>query len=253
MGTILDSMMFIQKSKIQEVKQFMLKQIGAALIVSAVLFNTASPVFAKSVIFHGKSEVFFGKIFPEDGACEIGGIRLKSENQILTGEQKKELDAFIGTVTTGDANRITGLFVPDYGGFFVIQQPISQDGIVSPMEDVLTQFHRPAANGVIGLLAHNFAAGKWFDQFSIGSLLFVIYGDGRNDQYQLKESLRFQALDGTSSTTDFVDLTTGAVRSVDQVYDQVYAGKPHLTLQTCIKQTDDLDWGRLFLLAEPIE
>jgi hypothetical protein len=64
--------------------------------------------------------------------------------------------------------------------------------------------------------------------------------------------MRFQALNGRSSTTDFIDLSSGDRQTVDQVYQQVYGGKPHLTLQTCIETEGNWFWGRLFILAEPV-
>ncbi len=40
------------------------------------------------------------------------------------------------------------------------------------MEGVLTQFKRPASGGVVGLLAHNFASGKWFEKFEVGDVFY---------------------------------------------------------------------------------
>jgi hypothetical protein len=64
---------------------------------------------------------------------------------------------------------------------------------------------------------------------------------------------RYQALNGDSPSSDFIDLKTGVTQSANQLYQTKYAGKPHLTLQTCIQQGDDLNWGRLFLVAELVQ
>ncbi len=73
-----------------------------------------------------------------------------------------------------------------------------------PVVGVLTQFRKPSASGVIGLLAHNYAAGMWFDQFEIGTMLYVIHGDGSNDVYRLTEKAKFQALQGNSVMSDLL-------------------------------------------------
>lgn len=230
----------------------MVKHIGAALIASVVFFIAVSPAAAKPQMNPGSIEPLTGIIRSFENESEIAVPTPQPENNPLTPSQKASLDAFKHVVTTGDPALVTGLFVPDHGGFYVVQQASGQDGMVSPAADVLTQFRRPAANGVIGLLAHNFAAGKWFDELETGDLLYLIHGDGTYDVYRLSEKMQFKAINGKSVLTDFIDLATGEVRNVDEVYNQVYAGKPHLTLQTCIQQDKDLDWGRLFLLAEQI-
>lgn len=223
--------------------------IWAALIVSVVLLQTVSPVFAS---FENQDNIkVIGNSLPlaylpsSEGTADV-------QNGASESIKSVGLEEFAAAVTTGDAARITGLFVSGYGGFYVIQ-PSGNDGSVSQVDGVLTQFMRPATGRVIGLLAHNDASGIWFDRFPIGSLLYVLYGDGRKEIYRLTTKERFQALVGNSPTSDFVDQSTGLTLSANQVYQKTYSGKPHLTLQTCIRQEDDLDWGRLFLLAEPVE
>jgi hypothetical protein len=215
----------------------------AALIASVVLLIAAAPVAAKPE---------FPDEFKESIHVKVQSIISSESDESSSLDENVELNVFKKAVTTGEADRITGLFVTGYGGYYVVQQSAGQDGMVSPVEGVLTQFLRPASNGVIGLLAHNFAAGKLFEQFQSGTLIHVIYGDGDTVLYKLTKAMRFQALNGRSSTTDFIDLSSGDRQTVDQVYQQVYAGKPHLTLQTCIETEGNWYWGRLFLLAEPV-
>ncbi len=224
----------------------------AALAASVVLLITVTLASAKPEFPYEYSEPFPGQgqqAFLNQSEIDESDLPLKDA---LTPDQELELEIFITKVTTSEANRITGLFVPEYGGYTVVQQPAGNDASVSPEEGVLTQFRRPAADGIIGLLAHNYAAGKSFDRFEPGSLVYVIYGDGTTDGYRLTKTIRFQAVNGKSTTTDFIDLANGEVQTVDQVYQQVYAGEPHLTLQTCIQKLDDVNWGRLFILAEPV-
>ena len=63
---------------------------------------------------------------------------------------------------------------------------------------------------------------------------------------------RFQALDPTKSASDFVDLDTGQRYSGRLLFNRMYGGARHLIFQTCIYANGDLNWGRLFVLAEPL-
>jgi hypothetical protein len=223
--------------------------IWAALITSVVLLHPVYSVAAKPMdqkppmVIHATISSAVIERWPTTKGIAALHNGIENTNQLLS------LEDFTATVITGDADRITGLYVPEFGGFNVIQQSAGNDGIASPVNGVVTQFMRPAANRVIGLLAHNFASGTWFEHFQNGSLLYVIFGDGNKEIYRLTIKERFQAIDGDSSTTDFIDLSSGETRTANQVYQKMYSGKPHLTLQTCIQNGDDLNWGRLFLLA----
>lgn len=230
----------------------MSRHILAALVTSVVLFTAVTPVNAKSLDKTILSKPTSGDDLPDLRSTSSDPEALARITDVLTPDDETSLSIFIEAVTTGNADNITGLYVPDYGGFYVIQQPSSLDGTVSPVEGVLTQFKRPASGGVVGLLAHNFASGKWFEKFEVGDVFFVISGDGGIKKYRLSEKVRYRAVNGKNTLTDFIDLSSGDLRNVDQVYERVYSGKPHLTLQTCIQQDDDLTWGRLFLLADPV-
>lgn len=227
--------------------------IWASLIVSVVLLQTVSPVSAKTRnhLLPMNQSTIDQSITIERWSTTEGTAGLHSG--VKDTIQLVGLEEFTEAVTTGEADRITGLYVPEIGGFYVIQQPAGNDGIVSPVEGVLTQFLRPASSRVIGLLAHNYASGVWFERIKTGSLLYVLFGDGRREVYRLKIKKQFQAVNSDSPTSDFINLTNGETNSADEIYQQMYAGKPHLTLQTCIEQNDNLNWGRLFLLADLVE
>jgi hypothetical protein len=229
------------------------RPLWAALIAGVVLIQTVSPVIAETsdqLILKQQSAIVQSNTIERWSTTEgTAGLH----NGVKDTIQLVGLEEFTAAVTTGEADRITGLYVPEIGGFFVIQQPEGSDGVVSSVEGVLTQFLRPASNRVIGLLAHNYASGIWFDRFKTGSLLYVLFGDGRREIYRLRDKEHFQAMNGNSTSSDFINLSTGETRTANQVYEQMYSGKPHLTLQTCIEQGDDLNWGRLFLLADLVE
>ncbi len=73
---------------------------------------------------------------------------------------------------------LRGVYVPDVMAYRVIQQPKNQNGYVSAIKGVVTQFGMASDYGTIGLLAHNFAAGSEFSKILIGNTVTVIYGDG---------------------------------------------------------------------------
>lgn len=229
----------------------MKKPIIAALVTGVVLLThvlTASASSPNSVVEQKK----YSRQFPDEKSEPIPYADNGPNKEIVT-EPDTLFNIFRDKVITGDAGKITGFYSLAVGGFYVIQQPSGRDGIVSPVEGVLTQFIRPAANGVIGLMAHNYSSGKWFSSFSKGDEFFIVYGDGSYDIYRYTESVRYRALDGKNVLTDFIDLSTGQHFDVDEVYDRVYGGKPHLTLQTCIQAENDLTWGRFFILAEKVQ
>jgi hypothetical protein len=227
--------------------------IWAALISSVVLLLTVSPVLAatqkQQFPTHQNSNKSFTSI--EFKTATKGTFILQDDRK--DGYQPVDLQVFSDSVINGNADQITGLYVPEFGGFYVIQQTAGNDGIVSQKDGILTQFLRPASNRVIALLAHNTGSGILFDRFPSDSLFYVIFGDGRQEIYRLSSKIRYQAVDENSTNSNLIDLSNGIEQSAKQVYQTMYSGKPHLTLQTCIQQGDNLDWGRLFLLADLVE
>ena len=133
----------------------------------------------------------------------------------------------------------------------VVQQPSNDGAYISTAEDAATQFARPSRYGNIGLLAHNFLAGRSFSRLAIGQTVHLAYGDGGVEDFVITEILRFQALQPNSSSSRLRDLDTNAQLTARQVFARVYAGKPHLTFQTCIAKGGEWSWGRLFVLAMP--
>lgn len=134
----------------------------------------------------------------------------------------------------------------------VVQQPLNDPGYVSGTEGVTTLFRQALLVNTIGLLAHNYAAGKYFSEIQNGDKLQVIYGNGEYKTYQVTAIYRFQALEPNSANSDFIDLQTNETLSTAQLFKKVYRGSHHVTLQTCIQQGEEPSWGRLFIIAEPI-
>jgi hypothetical protein len=71
--------------------------------------------------------------------------------------------------------------------------------------------------------------------------------------YKVTSIVKFQALSPNSPSSKFVDLSTGDTLSASTLFKQVYGGDPHLVLQTCIAQDNEPSWGRMFVIAEPVE
>lgn len=162
------------------------------------------------------------------------------------------LEDFTNAVKDGNADKIKGLYSPDTFSLRVIQQPSGKPAFVSPIEGVATQFSMASNNNVTGMLAHNFASGRFFFDLHSGDLVDVVYGDGTVKEYKITEIKRFQALSPKSASSEFVDLDTKEKLSASGLFSRMYTGKHHLTLQTCIQEGDEDSWGRLFIIAEPV-
>ena len=163
------------------------------------------------------------------------------------------LQAFVESVSDGTTGVVRGLYVEDEFEFPVIQQPSSQPGYVSTQSSVVTEFSMAKQYGVTGILAHNYLAGADFFDLQIGDVIQAVYGDGSIQKYEISEVLEYQAISPNSATSSFVDLETGDQLSATQLFKRVYTGSHHLTLQTCIQVGSEDSWGRLFLIAYPID
>ena len=161
-------------------------------------------------------------------------------------------DAFITSVADGQAGLVRGVYVPGVLALPVRQQPADNPTYVSPESGVATQFAAAASFGVTGLLAHNYLAGAKFFKLAEVQDVLIVYGDGAVKRYRVTAIYRFQALDPYSPYSDFVDLSTGATEAVGEVFNLVYAGGDHVTFQTCITNNGSASWGRLFVIAMPV-
>lgn len=162
------------------------------------------------------------------------------------------LKDFTAAIKDGKAV-VRGVYVPDVMAFRVVQQPENQNGYVSGIQSVVTQFKMASDYGTIGLLAHNFAAGAEFSKISVDSMVNVIYGDGTLKVFKVTKIAQYQALQPNSTSSNFLDLATNEKLSSGSLFKAMYGGKPHLTLQTCIAKDNLGSWGRLFIIAEPVE
>lgn len=161
-------------------------------------------------------------------------------------------DTFVRSVMNGRSDLIVGVYVENILALPVIQQPSSSSAWVSPNDFEATQFVMAfVIAGNVGLLAHNFLAGRFFFDLRPGHIVQLIYGDGSVIDYELTEIKQYQALQPNSVYSDFVDLKTGETVSSTNLFNVVYAGEHHLTFQTCIDREGNSEWGRHFPIAYP--
>ncbi len=161
-------------------------------------------------------------------------------------------EAFIASVADGQPGVVRGVYVPGAFAFPVRQQPADNPVYVSAENGVVTQFAAAAALGVTGLLAHNYLAGADFFQLTEGQDVQIVNGDGTVKLYRVTGLYRYQALDPYSPYSSFVDLSTGETKPVGEVFNGVYGGSDHVTFQTCIENNGISSWGRLFVIATPV-
>lgn len=159
---------------------------------------------------------------------------------------------FVETVKNGDETVLRGIYVANLMALPIVQQPYGQPGFVSSTDSVLTQFSMASEVGNLGLLAHNYLAGKFFPMIKQGHRIVLIYGDGYMESFLVEDILSYQALSPLSPYSQFKDLKTESILSAEDLFREVYRGDYHLTLQTCIANEGNASWGRLFIIAKPI-
>lgn len=158
----------------------------------------------------------------------------------------------INSVVDGRSDVIRGMYVKGNMALEVIQQPSGQAAFVSAVDEVITEFSMARKFGVIGMLAHNFLAGRYFSDIQIGDEINIVYGDGEISTYVVTDIQSYQALQPNSPQSQFLNLVSNQKLSATELFYQVYAGNHHLTLQTCIQVGEIDTWGRLFIIAEPV-
>ncbi|NTV35775.1 MAG: hypothetical protein HGA53_02365 [Anaerolineaceae bacterium] len=191
-------------------------------------------------------------ILPVTGSTSLfQAIAPRHLDTINTDENFIALSDFISSVKSGNAASITGVYVNNKLAFPVVQQPKGQPGYVSTKDGITTQFGMANAYDVIGMLAHNYLAGKKFFDLKIGDEIVVVSGNGSTEKFTVTEIKKYQALSPNSASSNFVDLSNNETISASELFSRVYTGKHHLTMQTCIQEGKVDSWGRLFVLAVP--
>ena len=150
------------------------------------------------------------------------------------------------------ASKLDHVSIGDSLVFPIVQQPSGEPNYVSKNNGEVTQFSAAAQYGNIGLLAHNYLSGKDFSRFVLGEKVSLEYDEGNVEKFVITEILRYQALEPENPYGNFRNLDNPQeVLSATEMFERAYAGKYHVTFQTCIKAHGDASWGRLFILAMP--
>jgi hypothetical protein len=162
-----------------------------------------------------------------------------------------DLTNFSSTIQNGDSKDLRGAYLDGLFALPILQQPISNPGYVSTVDNTLTQFDMVSQYGNVGLLAHNYLSGQYFSKLMLGMRMELVYGDGHIEIYQVSQVYRYQAVTPNNDTSGFIDLDTHATLTAGELFTKVYTGTRHVTFQTCISQGGNTSWGRLFVIAEP--
>ncbi len=163
------------------------------------------------------------------------------------------LEVFIGQVSNGKTGELRGVYIPGILAAPVVQQPDGMDDFVSPRQNVLTQFSLASRLGSTGLLAHNFLAGEVFSLLEEGQEIDLVQGDGSINRFIVTDILEYQAVKSGKTSGLFIDLKTHTSIGASSLFHQVYNRPGQVVFQTCIKAVGDLEWGRLFVIAQPVE
>src|SRR3990167_1862055 len=107
--------------------------------------------------------------------------------------------------------------------------------------------------GSLGILAHNTLSGQQFANILPGETMRLVNDDGSQSFYRVSEVRRYQALTPSSPFSDFVDLNTGTRSTTQDLFYSTYNKSNPLVLQTCIERNGDINWGRLFVIAQPAQ
>lgn len=153
----------------------------------------------------------------------------------------------------GEANLLSRVRVENVLDLPVVQQPLDEPYYVSDRNGEATQFAMVSRYGSTGLLAHNTLSGKSFAQLAVGQEAQLFYQDGRVESFVITQVLRFQALQPESVSSSFRNLDRHETLSAGELFDRIYKAEHRLVLQTCIAEQGSLSWGRLFVVAMPVD
>lgn len=175
------------------------------------------------------------------------------EEAALKEENLRIFDQFIQDLKNGEPETIVGLWVENVLALEVVYQPSNNPGYISSIDDIATYFLYPWKNaGNHGLLAHNYLAGRYFFDVRIGDIITLVFGDGNYMDFEVTDIKEYQALQPQSPYSDFINLDTGEQETAKSLFIDVYMGDFHTTLQTCIANGAETEWGRQFTLAPPL-
>ena len=165
------------------------------------------------------------------------------------------LSEFIPSVKNPGTAALTGIYIPNNSALSVIQQPASNPAYVSENPETITQFSLATQYGTIGLLAHDFLAGKNFSDLQLNDVVMLVHGNGRMELFQIDEIRKFKALSPLSPYSNFTEyeISDNVLTSTD-LFNLTYGkGDGRVVFQTCISTPEQSSWGRIFVMGHKID
>lgn len=164
------------------------------------------------------------------------------------------LSKFIIEQRNGEPDELRGIYVDNLLADPVIMQPKGQPGWVSSKDGVVTLFSLAQDFGSLGLIAHYEKAGGSFNKISTKDHIHIVFGSGKVDTYRVDEIRCYQAENYKDPFTRFIPLLQPDVLlNQQELFSQIYGVKDRLILQTCLPWGDNYKWGRLFIIASPVD
>lgn len=161
------------------------------------------------------------------------------------------LEEFTEIVKDG-TDSIRGVWADDVFALRVVPQPEGNEYFVSPYKGYATLFQGATKQGSIGLSAHNTLSGSEFYELEEGRGVYIILGNGTVQAFKVQDFKQYQAVSPNNPASDLIDLDTGKRLSAGRVRYEVYEQDGRLILATCIKKDGNWQWGRYFVIADPI-
>lgn len=181
-------------------------------------------------------------------------VSASGSSQILSELPNPESVFDSDSTENRESDVLLELSIDGFKSLPIVQQPRGNSNFVSSLQNYVTEFQTAANYGTVGLLAHNYLAGRHFFQILPGQEITLVYSGLRTERFVVTEIQRYQALEPESPSSDFIDLKTGKYLTTSQLFKKIYKEPSgYLILQTCISVPDSPSWGRLFILAEPVE
>jgi hypothetical protein len=124
--------------------------------------------------------------------------------------------------------------------FGLFSFPVVHAPYISRDPNTLTQYTS------MGFVAHTYLGGSKFSKIQPGEIVILTYSDGHREFYRVTHIYQYQAL----TDRDFRDMNTGEYVDQNTLFHKAYQ-PGQVTFQTCISKDGQLDYGRLFVIAEP--
>lgn len=90
------------------------------------------------------------------------------------------------------------LYIENLISMQIVQQPAGDGNFVTALPNYVTEYQTASNYGAIGLLAHNYLAGRYFFQISSGQEIELVYSDNRTDSFVVTQIQQYQALSPNS-------------------------------------------------------